>query len=111
MPWRKSKKTCERAVWLRYDRGRADLSGPSAETGRRLYRYNTDKRKTGIKRREGIEKWDYLMLLKKNYARSADGRRMCAVKNVNDPTFSEEILGKGIAIVPAEGKVYAPADG
>ena len=34
-----------------------------------------------------------------------------SIKEVKDATFAEEILGKGIAIIPADGKVYAPADG
>ena len=34
-----------------------------------------------------------------------------AVNEVNDPTFKEEILGKGVAIIPSDGKVYAPSDG
>lgn len=34
-----------------------------------------------------------------------------SVKEVNDPTFSENILGKGIAIRPTDGKVYAPCGG
>lgn len=34
-----------------------------------------------------------------------------SIKEVPDPTFGEEILGKGIAVIPADGHVYAPADG
>lgn len=33
------------------------------------------------------------------------------INEVNDPTFKEELLGKGIAVIPSNGKVYAPADG
>lgn len=34
-----------------------------------------------------------------------------SIKNVNDPTFAEEMLGKGIAIIPNKGRVVAPIDG
>lgn len=34
-----------------------------------------------------------------------------ALKEVNDPTFAEGILGQGVAIVPSEGKLYSPCDG
>lgn len=37
--------------------------------------------------------------------------RAVSIKEVNDPTFAEEILGKGVAVIPSEGKIYAPADG
>lgn len=33
-----------------------------------------------------------------------------AISEVSDPTFGEEILGKGIAIRPSVGKVVAPCD-
>lgn len=34
-----------------------------------------------------------------------------SLEQVNDPTFSECMLGKGVAVIPAEGNIYAPADG
>lgn len=34
-----------------------------------------------------------------------------SIREVPDPTFGEEILGKGIAVIPVDGHVYAPADG
>lgn len=34
-----------------------------------------------------------------------------ALSDVPDKTFAEKVLGDGAAIVPEEGKVYAPADG
>ena len=34
-----------------------------------------------------------------------------ALTEVPDPTFSEKILGDGFAVIPSEGKIYAPADG
>ncbi|NLL77927.1 MAG: PTS glucose transporter subunit IIA [Clostridiales bacterium] len=37
--------------------------------------------------------------------------RCVSIKSVSDPTFSEEILGKGVAIMPEDGRVYAPAGG
>lgn len=33
------------------------------------------------------------------------------LENIEDPMFSQKILGDGIAVKPAEGKVYSPADG
>lgn len=30
---------------------------------------------------------------------------------VKDPTFAAEVLGKGAAVVPSEGKVFSPCDG
>ena len=32
------------------------------------------------------------------------------ITEVPDPTFAEGMLGNGIAIIPTEGKVYAPCD-
>ena len=33
------------------------------------------------------------------------------LSQVSDPTFSEGMLGDGVAVIPSEGKIYAPGDG
>ena len=37
--------------------------------------------------------------------------KVVPLSEVNDPTFSQEILGKGVAIIPERGRVVAPASG
>lgn len=32
------------------------------------------------------------------------------IEKVNDPTFAQKILGDGVAIIPADGKIYSPCD-
>ena len=57
-----------------------------------------------------------MSFLKKLFSKPTDA--ICApvagqalpISKVSDPTFGEEILGKGIAIQPSEGKVVAPCD-
>ena len=55
-------------------------------------------------------------LLKKLFGKPTDSLyapvagKVVALSEVPDPTFAEGMLGNGIAIEPAEGKVYAPCD-
>ena len=36
---------------------------------------------------------------------------LIAMEEVKDETFANKVLGDGVAIIPSDGKVYAPADG
>lgn len=37
--------------------------------------------------------------------------KLVSIKEVSDPTFSDEILGKGAAIIPSDNRICAPVDG
>jgi len=37
--------------------------------------------------------------------------RLVSIKEVSDPTFADEILGKGAAVIPSADQIYAPIDG
>lgn len=49
--------------------------------------------------------------LEKNTVYSPLEGKAIPLSQVNDPTFAGEVLGKGMAVVPKEGVVYAPFDG
>ena len=34
-----------------------------------------------------------------------------SLNEVNDPAFNQELLGKGIAVIPTKGRIVAPVDG
>ncbi|GHT49312.1 PTS beta-glucoside transporter subunit EIIBCA [Spirochaetia bacterium] len=36
--------------------------------------------------------------------------KLIAMKDVKDETFATEVLGKGIAVIPSDGKIYSPFD-
>lgn len=37
--------------------------------------------------------------------------RLISLKEVPDPTFSEEMVGKGVAIIPEGNEIYSPVEG
>lgn len=37
--------------------------------------------------------------------------QVVALADVNDPTFSQKMMGEGIAIIPEDGQIVAPCDG
>lgn len=37
--------------------------------------------------------------------------RLISIKEVHDPAFNEEVLGKGVAVVPSNMQICAPVDG
>lgn len=44
-------------------------------------------------------------------AKAFENGTVVAMKDVEDPTFAQEILGPGVAIEPSEGALYSPVDG
>ena len=59
-----------------------------------------------------FEKWKGLSRTEKVISIAAPvSGTVVPLAEVNDPTFAQGILGRGVAIQPAEGRVYAPADG
>lgn len=58
-------------------------------------------------------------ILKNNLAVSSKKRtimsplkgQVVTLSAVNDDVFANEVMGKGVAVIPAEGKLYSPVDG
>ena len=67
----------------------------------------TEEKKEEVK--EEVKKSDSLSLVDKVYAPIKGN--IVKLESVEDEAFSSGAMGKGIAIDPAEGKVYAPYDG
>lgn len=55
--------------------------------------------------------FDFLKKKKPHVLGAPAKGKIVALQEVSDPTFGQEILGKGAAVIPAEGRICAPADG
>lgn len=60
---------------------------------------------------EADEKDNVLTSLDKGEIYNPVKGRAVSLSEVNDPTFSEEIMGKGVAVIPSEGKLVSPVKG
>lgn len=54
---------------------------------------------------------DFISSTETKYLRAPIKGDVVALENVKDELFANEVLGKTVAIEPAEGKVFSPADG
>lgn len=54
---------------------------------------------------------DHAAVLQDEVLATAVAGKVVPLKDVNDPVFSTEMMGKGIAVSPEDNQVFAPADG
>lgn len=54
---------------------------------------------------------DQAIVLQDEVLATAVAGKVIPLKEVNDPVFSTEMMGKGVAVIPEDNQVFAPADG
>ena len=64
----------------------------------------------GLGIEEEINEFKTTVLTNESIASPLKGK-LISLNEVPDPVFADELMGKGMAIIPTDGKVYAPADG
>lgn len=75
-----------------------------------LYKEPEEKEETAEAEKPAEEKKDASMLRKTEIGSPIKGQ-VLKLSDIKDEAFASGVLGKGAAILPEEGKVYAPADG
>lgn len=81
-----------------------ELETVPAQEKKEEHRENLKPISENIERKEVIK-------LEKNAVYSPLNGNAIPLSEVKDETFAGEVLGKGMAVIPKEGKVYAPFDG
>lgn len=73
-----------------------------------LFGYKNTNTVKEVKENENIDKEN--LIKQEIYVTPVQGE-VVSLESVDDPVFASGTIGKGIAIKPSEGKVYAPCDG